>query len=73
MAIIVGVIAMIATAMWAIVCGAFWALFIFILWCVILPSLFLIEKYGIINVVVSYTLILACVMILTRIIKSKQY
>ncbi|MBT0742406.1 hypothetical protein [Campylobacter lari] len=71
MAIIVGVIAMIATAMWAIICGAFWALFI--LWCVILPSLFLIEKYGIINAVVSYTLILAGVMILTRIIKSRQY
>ncbi|MCV3430463.1 hypothetical protein L8W59_00710 [Campylobacter lari] len=73
MAIIVGVIAMIATAMWAIVCGAFWDLFIFVVWCVILPSLFFIEKYGLINVVVSYVLILAGVMILTRIIKSKQY
>ncbi|VEJ05453.1 Uncharacterised protein [Campylobacter lari] len=73
MAIIVGVIAMIATAIWAIVCGAFWALFIFVVWCVILPSLFLIEKYGLINVVVSYVLILAGVVVLARIIKSKQY
>ncbi|HEG2606659.1 hypothetical protein [Campylobacter sp. W0066.1] len=73
MAIVIGIIVMIATAIWAIVCGAFWALFIFILWCVILPSLFLIEKYGIINVVVSYALILSGVVVLTRIIKSKQY
>lgn len=73
MAIVIGIIVMIATSIWAIVCGAFWALFIFIVWCVILPSLFLIEKYGLINVVVSYTLILAGIMILTRIIKNKQY
>ncbi|MBX1886280.1 hypothetical protein [Campylobacter peloridis] len=73
MAIVIGIIVMIATSIWAIVCGAFWALFMFVVWCVILPSLFLIEKYGLINVVVSYTLILAGVMILTRIIKSKQY
>ncbi|EAL5901977.1 hypothetical protein DSE64_00335 [Campylobacter lari] len=73
MAIVIGIIVMIATAIWAIVCGTFWALFLFVVWCVILPSLFLIEKYGIINVVVSYVLILAGVMILARIIKSKQY
>ncbi|MCV3387759.1 hypothetical protein L8U00_04560 [Campylobacter sp. IFREMER_LSEM_CL2256] len=73
MAIVIGIIVMITTAIWAIVCGAFWALFIFVVWCVILPSLFFIEKYGLINVVVSYVLILAGVMILTRIIKSKQY
>ncbi|EAL5740189.1 hypothetical protein DR740_02095 [Campylobacter lari] len=73
MAVVIGIIVMIATAIWAIVYGAFWALLIFVLYCVILPSLFLIEKYGIINVAVSYVLILAGVMILTRIIKSKQY
>ncbi|WP_139471044.1 hypothetical protein [Campylobacter armoricus] len=73
MAIIVGVIAMVATAIWAVICGAFWALFIFVVWCVILPSLFLIEKYGLINVAVSYVLILAGVVVLARIIKSKQY
>ncbi|TXE79047.1 hypothetical protein FPD46_07280 [Campylobacter peloridis] len=73
MAIVIGIIVMIATAIWAIICGAFWALFIFVVWCVILPSLFFIEKYGLINVVVSYTLILAGIMILTRIIKNKQY
>ncbi len=73
MAIIVGVIAMIAVTIWTIICGAFWALLIFVLYCVVLPSLFLIEKYGIINVAVSYVLILAGVMVLTRIIKNKQY
>lgn len=73
MAVVIGIIVMIATAIWAIVCGAFWALLIFVLYCVVLPSLFLIEKYGIINVTVSYVLILAGVMVLTRIIKSKQY
>ncbi|MBF7049757.1 hypothetical protein IY972_08010 [Campylobacter volucris] len=73
MAIVIGIIIMIVTAIWTIVCGAFWALFIFILWCVILPSLFLIEKYEIINAAVSYVLILAGVVVLVRIIKSKQY
>ncbi|WP_257906736.1 hypothetical protein UPTC15744_00041 [Campylobacter lari] len=71
MAVVIGIIVMIATAIWTIVCGAFWALFIFILWCVILPSLFLIEKYGIINVVVSYVLILSGV-VLARIIKKSK-
>ncbi|WP_139454078.1 hypothetical protein [Campylobacter armoricus] len=73
MAVVIGIIVMIATAIWAIVCGAFWALFIFVIWCVILPSLFLIEKYGIANVAVTYMLILAGVVVLARIIKSKQY
>ncbi|MCW0185705.1 hypothetical protein OJP00_03835 [Campylobacter lari] len=50
----------------------FWALLIFVVWCVILPSLFLIEKYGIINVAVSYALILAGIMVLARIIKSNK-
>lgn len=72
MAIIIGIIVMIATAIWAIVCGAFWALLVFVLFCVILPSLFLIEKYGIINVAVSYVLILAGVVVLARIIKSNK-
>ncbi|WP_257911247.1 hypothetical protein [Campylobacter lari] len=72
MAVVIGIIVMIATAIWTIVCGAFWALFIFILWCVILPSLFLIEKYGIINVVVSYVLILSGVVVLARIIKKNK-
>ncbi|AJD05591.1 hypothetical protein L8V77_05020 [Campylobacter sp. IFREMER_LSEM_CL2127] len=72
MAVVIGIIVMIATAIWTIVCGAFWALFIFILWCVILPSLFLIEKYGIINVVVSYVLILSGVVVLARIIKKSK-
>ncbi|AJC83908.1 hypothetical protein IMC75_03325 [Campylobacter peloridis] len=71
MAIVIGIIVMIATAIWAIVCGTFWALLIFVLYCVILPSLFLIEKYGIVNVAVSYILILAGIMVLVRIIKSK--
>ncbi|TXE88134.1 hypothetical protein FPD38_04675 [Campylobacter volucris] len=72
MAIIIGIIVMIATAIWAIVCGAFWALLVFVLFCVILPSLFLIEKYGIINVAVSYVLILAGLVVLIRIIKSNK-
>ncbi|EAI8629622.1 hypothetical protein A9M92_05395 [Campylobacter lari] len=72
MAVVIGIIVMIATAIWAIACGAFWALFIFVVWCVILPSLFLIEKYGIINVAVSYALILAGIMVLARIIKSNK-
>ncbi|EAK0440940.1 hypothetical protein IO418_000732 [Campylobacter lari] len=72
MAVVIGIIVMIATAIWVIVCGAFWALFIFVVWCVILPSLFLIEKYGITNVAVSYALILAGIMVLARIIKSNK-
>lgn len=72
MAVVIGIIVMIATAIWAIVCGAFWALLIFVVWCVILPSLFLIEKYGITNVAVSYALILAGIMVLARIIKSNK-
>ncbi|HEC1746492.1 TPA: hypothetical protein R1737_000236 [Campylobacter lari] len=72
MAVVIGIIVMIATAIWAIACGAFWALLVFVVWCVILPSLFLIEKYGIINVAVSYALILAGIMVLARIIKSNK-
>ncbi|WP_279176795.1 hypothetical protein [Campylobacter insulaenigrae] len=72
MAIIIGIIVMIATAIWAIVCGAFWALLIFVLYCVVLPSLFLIEKYGIINVAVSYVLILAGIMVLLRIFRRNK-
>ncbi|MCR6572280.1 hypothetical protein [Campylobacter insulaenigrae] len=72
MAIIIGIIVMIATAIWAIVCGAFWALLVFVLFCVILPSLFLIEKYGIINVAVSYVLILAGIMVLVRIFRRNK-
>ncbi|EAJ1254571.1 hypothetical protein A0Y59_05130 [Campylobacter lari] len=66
MAVVIGIIVMIATAIWAIACGAFWALLIFVVWCVILPSLFLIEKYGTINVLGCYALILASVIILTK-------
>ncbi|WP_291951585.1 hypothetical protein [Campylobacter sp.] len=69
--VIISIIVMIIIAIWTIICGAFWILIAFILFCVILPSLFLIEKYGIINVAVSYVLILVGVMALINIIKNK--
>ncbi|MCR6573609.1 hypothetical protein [Campylobacter insulaenigrae] len=72
MAIIIGIIVMIVATIWAVICGAFWALFVFVIFCVILPSLFLIEKYGIINVALFYMLILAGIMVLIRIIKSNK-
>ncbi|MBF7067716.1 hypothetical protein IY885_05525 [Campylobacter volucris] len=70
--VILGIIGMIIIGLWTIICGAFWAFLLLLIWCIILPSLFLIEKYGIINVAVSYVLILAGIMVLARIIKNNK-
>ncbi|MBF7045887.1 hypothetical protein IY974_04845 [Campylobacter volucris] len=70
--VIIGIIGMIIIGLWTIICGAFWAFLMLLIWCIILPSLFLIEKYGIINVAVSYALILAGIMVLAKIIKSNK-